>query len=357
MKLFTVALSMILLPMAQVLASESAKFINYNNSSLHQMESLNRLLKTPHQVGRDQQESLHLKSVELEKKLNRMGIDGIQALGINGVGNGGDASEATFHSIRRDLLAWIIDGRDLERLSLPSHITQDQYQLHMYQAMKNHVALVSFTEEELSIQGVSKTCVNFVVDKDLHIKCNIDRFNETPLVKKYELIHHEFAASLGFEKNEGPSSDYSISEQVVQFLKPTDQMRLTPLGSLSPHFDDIEISCGYKLGWFKLKYDGFELNLEVTDYSRTYQDGRTRGEVLGQQRDINTKNVGLNVISLKPLLNGVTVVLDVKGNPTLTVQKKSNGLIVISSNDKDIEEIVTGTLGLEGSTYSCLYGR
>jgi hypothetical protein len=142
-------------------------------------------------------------------------------------GGGGDALEARVNEIRSDLLNWIEKG-GAEGLVLPTYISYSDYVSKMSDILENKKVALSFTHEDVEVNGVEKTCRgSFYVKKTFFSKkeanpqilCNISRFKETSESKQYSLIHHEYAGLVNIERNDGSASDYEISNQLTDYLE------------------------------------------------------------------------------------------------------------------------------------------
>ncbi|WP_413585026.1 ankyrin repeat domain-containing protein [Bdellovibrio sp. HCB274] len=142
-----------------------------------------------------------------------------QSLLGNDRGNGGDPCELSFISIRNDIRQWIIRGGSAV-LQFPANLSLNQYNTSMVQQIDS--AVISCTEEKLTIGSSEKTCVNYR-DKQGRpmITCNLRRFTEAGEAAQYVLVHHEYAGLAGMEVNNGEASDYRISSQIsVSVIKP-----------------------------------------------------------------------------------------------------------------------------------------
>jgi len=154
-------------------------------------------------------------------------------------GGGGDSTEARVDEIRSDILKWI-DLGGAKGLILPSFLSYPDYVSRMSGVLAPHVVVVGFVSsaqesaslnEELhvSVSGQPKTCRGFVSrhDKRPHILCNMERFKGALQSDQYRLIHHEYAGLAGVERNQGPSSDYRVSNQLTDYLVPETILRLS----------------------------------------------------------------------------------------------------------------------------------
>ncbi len=151
------------------------------------------------------------------------------ALPIDGQdrGNGGDLCEMRINEIRMDLKNWIGKG-GASKLELPRKVGVEQYKKAMLEQISK--ATVICTQDIPTIEGVEKTCVNFVNAQGSNIRCNYDRLLNAPAEDQYVLIHHEYAGLAKFEINSGVSSDYSISNQIFRFLRsgPSTHLDINP---------------------------------------------------------------------------------------------------------------------------------
>ncbi|MGE3610260.1 MAG: hypothetical protein AB7I27_11775 [Bacteriovoracaceae bacterium] len=139
-------------------------------------------------------------------------------------GGGGDATEVRVNEIRADILKWINDGGAKE-LKLSKQVSYDDYVARMSEILAPQRVIISFTSEEVLVNGTQKTCRSYVADKE-YMLCNISRFKNTSESEQYKLIHHEYAGLALIEENIGASSDYSISGQITEYLKEERVLRL-----------------------------------------------------------------------------------------------------------------------------------
>lgn len=137
----------------------------------------------------------------------------------NSSGGGGDALEIRVNEIREDILDWILDG-GAKSLDLPNDLPYKVYFESMTNVLQPKKVVISFTKEKILVNNVEKTCKGFFPDDITHphIRCNISRFKDTPDSEQYKLIHHEHAGLVDLEQNEDAASDYSISEQITDYL-------------------------------------------------------------------------------------------------------------------------------------------
>jgi hypothetical protein len=85
------------------------------------------------------------------------------------------------------------------------------------------------SELKVEVDGQPKTCRGFISRNGglPHIRCNVERFKATGAPEQYRLIHHEYAGLAGVERNTGAASDYTISQQLTDFLVPETILRLS----------------------------------------------------------------------------------------------------------------------------------
>jgi len=132
-------------------------------------------------------------------------------------GNGGDICENKFKIIRDDIVTWIKNG-GAAGLKFEQGISLEQYQSSMLNNLQ--VAHIICTNETVQIGTAEKTCINFLAsDGSLVIRCNSDRFLKTSESDQYVLVHHEYAGLSKLEINDGESSDYTLSNQIAEYLE------------------------------------------------------------------------------------------------------------------------------------------
>ena len=135
----------------------------------------------------------------------------------NEKGNGGDICEDRFISVRDDIRSWIAAG-GAAGLTLPGNIQLAQYESRMTTEISE--SRVSCTDQRVVVEGAEKTCKYYFTQNNTpHIVCNAARFMATSDSDQYVLVHHEYAGLAGFEVNDGPSSQYSISNQITEYLQ------------------------------------------------------------------------------------------------------------------------------------------
>ena len=148
-------------------------------------------------------------------------------------GGGGDMSEIRIDQIRDNLLQWIITGP--RNLQFESGMNWNIYAERMTQILQRKKVVFTFTDDpaEVKVIGKDKTCRSgFAPDpgnpadssKDIpFITCLLSRFSNPALIPEdknsrdnayYRMTHHEYAALVLVEKNEGAASDYYLSNQI-----------------------------------------------------------------------------------------------------------------------------------------------
>lgn len=148
------------------------------------------------------------------------------------VGNGGDICEDRIKIIRDDIRSWIERGGS-EGLRLPAGLTLSRYDKGILGGISK--ATVSCTSRRIELDGAEKTCENFVDSRHgPQLVCNAARFQATSQSDQYVLVHHEYAGLAGFEVNRGPSSDYSLSNQLTEYLKDEVVKKLAVRQAFSP---------------------------------------------------------------------------------------------------------------------------
>jgi hypothetical protein len=154
-------------------------------------------------------------------------------------GGGGDGvTEMRIDEIRADILKWIGEGGGSE-LELPAGLAYEYYRDGMNRELQRHAVVIgsvttaeeaaaSDPELKVLVRGQPKTCRAFLSSKDMrpHILCNVERFAATPESMQYALIHHEYAGLAMLERNDGASSDYSLSSQITEYLVPETVLKL-----------------------------------------------------------------------------------------------------------------------------------
>jgi hypothetical protein len=174
--------------------------------------------------------------------------------GGTSIGGGGDGHERMFDELRADLLKWIAEGGH-EGLSYPADVNAALYRAKMEQVLMPHVVIVEFvttqeesaakdSEKRAQVDGVQKTCRGFVSKrKKMVILCNSERFDAALPAERYRLVHHEYAGLAGMERNQGPSSDYQLSNQLGEFLRTESVLRL---GLRRKEPSRVAKVCGYQ---------------------------------------------------------------------------------------------------------------
>lgn len=153
--------------------------------------------------------------------LNLSCLIALQAHAVGGFdhGNGGDLCEDRFKIIRDDIASWIRKGEGIG-LVLPVNIPLSTYNSKMLESIAK--AQINCVDDTILIGGVEKTCENVVnQDGSMQIKCNSQKFlalDSSYQDDEYVLVHHEYAGLSGFEVNKGAESDYTISNQISDFL-------------------------------------------------------------------------------------------------------------------------------------------
>ncbi len=144
----------------------------------------------------------------------------VQAARQGGVqGGGGQTEEIPLFEIRQDLRRWIMVG-GASALELPQGVSLAQYVSDMIAWLEPGVVSITLTDEAISVAGKPKDCRSFIEEKTElpQIICNRSILGKS-IERQYQLIHHEFAALAGFERNIGAASDYFISVQISDSLE------------------------------------------------------------------------------------------------------------------------------------------
>jgi hypothetical protein len=153
-------------------------------------------------------------------------------------GGGGDDQESVFYDIATDIRSWIKQGGSND-LKMPYGISVQTYNETMLSLLAFGKTVVVFTDEEVKVDDKPKTCKNFLdSNKKPNILCNITRFKETSESGKYRLVHHEFASLADIEAADGAASDYTLSNQITDYLEKTVVLKLA-VKKVRPN-DDLE---------------------------------------------------------------------------------------------------------------------
>lgn len=135
-----------------------------------------------------------------------------------GGSNGGDSCENHFKMIRNDIQSWVLDG-GAQVLHLPEGVSPQDYSRQILE--KISLAQVSCTDQPVRVAGKEKTCRNFLGENGIpQIECNFHRYMmETSDEDQYVIAHHEYAGLAGFEKDTRDGSNFSISNQLTDYLE------------------------------------------------------------------------------------------------------------------------------------------
>jgi hypothetical protein len=132
------------------------------------------------------------------------------------VGNGGDICEDRIKIIRDDIASWIKQGGP-DGLTLPEGVSVSQYDTEMLAAIST--AKISCIDAEVTVDNTEKTCKNLRDSNGTpKVICNEKRFLETDDSDQYVLVHHEYASLAGIEISNGADSNYTISNQISEYL-------------------------------------------------------------------------------------------------------------------------------------------
>jgi hypothetical protein len=148
--------------------------------------------------------------------------------------------EARIDLVRIDILKWIGQG-GAEGMDFSfANLTHAAYRSAMERYLAPHAVIVGVVtskqeaatknpELRVSVDGQPKTCRGFMSKRDRkpHILCNFERFSATGEADQYRLVHHEYAGLAGVEQNLGASSDYTLSNQITDYLVPETILRLS----------------------------------------------------------------------------------------------------------------------------------
>jgi len=161
-------------------------------------------------------------------------------------GGGGEPLEMTVDLIRADILTWIQNDGAETFQTWPSGMTPEVYKKQMRVFLEPHAVTVGFVnsqqeqettdpEQKVVVDGQPKACRGFLSKKDQkpHILCSTERFPKS-VSAQYRLIHHEYAGLAGVERNQGASSDYTLSNQLTDSLEAETVYRLA-VKDINPH--------------------------------------------------------------------------------------------------------------------------
>lgn len=199
-------------------------------------------------------------------------------------GGGGDALEARVNDIRADILDWINRG-GADHLTFSGSQTLSDYKEGMRKILTPKYVVIGFVEKDdaendelkVSVNGQPKTCRGFIgrTDGRAHILCNISRFNFTTQADQYRLVHHEYAGLAGLEQNEAEASDYALSSQITDYLKPQIVLKLAVLDpselerkediSYFSSFNDNTMVCKFFSGSHKIRDNNLLKSLQRAD--------------------------------------------------------------------------------------------
>jgi hypothetical protein len=192
-------------------------------------------------------------------------------------------SEARFNEIRSDLALWIKQG-GAQSLELKT-LGNDEYVSKMSDILREKKVIISFIDKDdvsndelkVSIDGTPKTCRGFIsaTDSKAHILCNLERFRNTDEASQYRLVHHEYAGLAGVERNDGASSDYSVSSQITSYLSRQTVLKLAvKKGEALEKGDPVVTMTKNRY----LGNDVFEVTLEVKNTKNVLQVILEKGE-------------------------------------------------------------------------------
>ena len=135
-------------------------------------------------------------------------------------GGGGDLCEDRIKIIRDDFRLWIGMGFNAP-LRLPAGWDAKKYSHEMDQKINStKIRCVGSNDSAYPVKvGYSpKTCRFDVIETANYITCDRDKFQSTSESDQYVLIHHEFAGLAGIEVPDGEDSNYSVSNQISEYL-------------------------------------------------------------------------------------------------------------------------------------------
>lgn len=237
-----------------------------------------------------------------------MFTQGILALAGDIAGNGGDECEGRYLTVRDDISLWI-SGAGPNSLKLPVIYSVESYRALM--AEKIDKAIISCTDDILSVGVAEKTCVNSYDGVNNIITCNRNRFLSTSQDGQYRLVHHEYAGLAGIESNDGEEeSNYYISNQISQFLFEETILRLgiipnvlynngPRLWSLATgKFQYLNYSSLDKFGYSSVQQD--VLHFDAIHKEAVFIFQRDSGSGLAVAREIPESGLGL--IRLSPAI-------------------------------------------------------
>ena len=147
-------------------------------------------------------------------------VFGAKALAGVKEGGGGDLCEDRIKIIRDDLRLWIGMGGSAP-LRLTAGWDEKKYSLEMDRKISStKIRCVGNNDSAYPVKvgNSPKTCRFDVVEAANYITCDRDKFQSTSESDQYVLIHHEFAGLAGIELPDGEDSNYSVSNQIAEYL-------------------------------------------------------------------------------------------------------------------------------------------
>ncbi|MGE3611168.1 MAG: hypothetical protein AB7I27_16370 [Bacteriovoracaceae bacterium] len=258
----------------------------------------------------------------------------------NSSGGGGDSQEQKVDEIRSDILQWIQNG-GADGLNFSKDLSLDDYKRLMLEILQPKKVVVSFTNDQVRVNGIEKTCRGYISEQDLspYIQCNISRFKDLSADEKYKLIHHEYAGLVQVEKNEGAASDYFVSSQMTEYLVAQKEYRLA---IRNPHqfewvaecFDRKTNKRTFEISFMRAEGETPQVgnSVQVVESNPGKDKITLLGEIITYQdfTTTNPKEIKTEVAPgvKSPISSTIKMVFGLKGNKVMTFVDNDNATII-----------------------------
>lgn len=265
-----------------------------------------------------------------------------QSVAKGGVATGGgDLCENRIKTIRDDLKTWITSGGS-ESLDLPTGMEQNQYvesMLGAISAAKIRCVTKGDSGFPVQVNGIPKACRFDRSSREALITCDANKFMFLNDSQQYVLVHHEYAGIANIEVPNGSDSDYTVSNQISDFLIETSVKKLAVRfsGTKFKSVPENELD---------------DLKRQIQKYSRAYETYQNKSESESWYALQYVENVAYKQSPEDRVKNATSAKMRVDGNKTVLlfetmVDRKLKTAVALSIENNIIQSVRVEMLALE----------
>jgi hypothetical protein len=204
----------------------------------------------------------------------------------NGAGNGG-GEDGNFKNIRDDIQSWMEKNVQTGELSAKLKLSFDQGDFYAkFVAVTAAVGeKITFNHEPILFSNNVRVCKNDPVAHQ--IQCNIDEWSAVRGDSRYMIVLHEYLGIAGIESNQGDSSTYPVSKNILPFVYATQKWELGMAAAKREGFNNLD--CIGRQKNFSRSFLLFTVNVESDSVvlARAHSDRNNKNvidEVLSERK-------------------------------------------------------------------------